>query len=109
MKKQKKIDGVQIGAVGQRWNILMDGLWYTTSPVLSYYTVGGQILIETENSVYCSKEKKIATSINLRSDGRAEVLYKGQIYLTSKVKSSVATLDGIIKEIRTENTVYVAA
>ena len=58
MKKEtKKINGVELSSLclGQRAIIRKGDHWYSTSPVVHYVVAGGEVSIETKNSVYQTK------------------------------------------------------
>lgn len=52
MKKTIVIQGLMIPEIGQRANVLVNGLWYNTSPVIRRCILPGYIMIETLNTVY---------------------------------------------------------
>ena len=60
MKEKEKrtvyIDGLMMGnGIGDRCDICLRGMWYHTSPIVSYFAGGGTIIVETQNTVYSTK------------------------------------------------------
>lgn len=54
-KKKIKINGADMDLqLGRPAIVMVNGNIYKTSPVITYYVLGGKVYIETKNSIYMS-------------------------------------------------------
>lgn len=108
-KRTRYIDGLMMGAgIGDRCQVLKDGKWYLTSSVEDYIVLPGLVQIETQNTIYKTKEVCEAYSIwvdcgNYWVDcGLGNWLH----FAPEEISSSRLNAWGDLEEIRTESKIF---